>query len=54
MIYAFVIVIYVTQVTFKYTTIVYLTIGCQKTCGDRVFYIKIFLATFYIIKFDAC
>ena len=54
MIYAYVIVIYVTQVTFKYITIVYMTIGCQKTCGERVLYIKIFSATLYIIKFDEC
>ena len=54
MIYAYVIVIYVTQVTFKYITIVYFTIGCQKTCGERVLHIQIFLATLYIIKIDAC
>ena len=36
--------------TFKYITIVYLAMGCQKTCGGRFLYIKIFLATLYIIK----
>ena len=24
--------------------------GCQKTCGGRFFYIKIFLPTLYILK----
>ena len=36
--------------TFKYITIVYLAMGCQKTCGGRFLYIKIFLATLYIIN----
>ena len=36
--------------TFKYITIVYLAMGCQKTCGGRFLYIKIFLATLNIIK----
>ena len=35
---------------YKYFTIVYLAMGCQKTCGVRFLYIKIFLATLYIIK----
>ena len=37
-----------------YITIVYLARGCQKTCGEKFLYIKIFLATLYIIKFDVC
>ena len=38
--------------TFNYITIIYLAMGCQKTCGGRFLYIKIFLATLYtcIIK----
>ena len=36
--------------TFKYITIVYFAMGCQKTCGGRFLYIKIFLATLYIIN----
>ena len=36
--------------TFKYITIVYLAMGCQKTCGGRFLYIKIFTTTLYIIK----
>ena len=39
-----------TLLTFKHITIVYLAIGCQKTCGWRFLYIKIFLATLYVIK----
>ena len=39
-----------TLLTFKYITIVYLAMGCQKTCGGRFLYIKIFLTTLYIIK----
>ena len=49
MTYAYVIVIYVTYIQI-YISIVYLAMGCQKTCGGRCLYIKIFLATLYIIK----
>ena len=49
MTYAYAIVIF-TLLTFKYITIVYLAIGCQKTCGGRFLYIKIFLATLNVIK----
>ena len=36
--------------TLKYITVVYLAMGCQKTCGGRFLYINIFLATLYIIN----
>ena len=37
--------------TYAYVIVIYVTyMGCQKTCGGRFLYIKIFLATFYIIK----
>ena len=36
--------------TFKYITVVYKAMGCQKTFGGIFLYIKIFLATLYIIK----
>ena len=48
MTYAYVIV--TTLLTFKYITIVYLAMCCQNTCGGRLLYIKIFLASLYIIK----
>ena len=41
-------VIYVTY--FKHITIVYFTMGCQKTCGEGFLYIKIFLSTLYMTK----
>ena len=48
MTYAYVIVIYVTYIQIYY--FVYLAMDCQKTCGGRFLYIKIFLATLYITK----
>ena len=50
MTYAYVIVIYVTYIQIFYSSF-YLAMGCQKTCGGRFLYIKIFLATLYIIKY---
>ena len=48
---AYVIVIYVTYIQICYGNItVYLAMGCQKTCGGGFLYIKIFLATLYVIK----
>ena len=34
----------------KYSIIVYLTIGCQTTCGESVLYINIFITTLYNSK----
>ena len=46
MTYAYIIVIYITYIQiYYYITIVFLAMGCQKTCGGRFLYIKIFLAT---------
>ena len=52
MTYAYVIVIYVTYIQIYYFCL--LGHGLQKDLGERFLYIKIFLATLYIIKFDVC